>query len=167
MTDFRTQRIRDVVHGLITFRKGEELDELAWHLVNTSEFQRLRRIKQLGVSEFVFPGATHTRFAHCVGVFHVARQLSAIIKREIGARRFDAKRAEVAVIAALLHDLGHGPLSHTFEGVTKQAGISKRHETWTAEIILNKSGEIFPLLRAYRSGGGFAKEGSCPEPWCS
>lgn len=158
MADFRTQRIRDAVHGLIVFRKGEKLDELAWKLINTAEFQRLRRIKQLGVSEFIFPGATHTRFAHSVGVFHVARQLRDIIKREIGSKRFNAKRAEVAVIAALLHDLGHGPLSHTFEGVTKQASISRRHEAWTAEIILNKAGEIYPLLRAYRKGGSFGEE---------
>src|SRR6266851_5503305 len=157
MADFRTQRIRDPVHGLIVFRKGDKLDELAWRLINTPEFQRLRRIKQLGVSEFIYPGATHTRFAHSVGVFHVARQLRDIIRREIGAK-FNAKRADVAVIAALLHDLGHGPLSHTFEGVTKQAGISKRHAAWTAEIISNKRGSIYPLLRNYRPNGKFAGE---------
>lgn len=158
MTSFRTQRIRDAVHGLIVFREGDKLDELAWNLINTPEFQRLRRIKQLGVSEFIFPGATHSRFAHSIGVFHVARQLRDIIKREIGASKFNNKRAEVAVIAALLHDLGHGPLSHTFEGVSKQVGISKRHEAWTAEIILNRDGRIYPLLRGFRAGGKFVNE---------
>lgn len=69
----RTYRIRDPVHGIVVFREGDKLDQLAWSLLDTPEFQRLRRIRQLGVSEFVFPSATHTRFAHCVGVFHTAR----------------------------------------------------------------------------------------------
>jgi hypothetical protein len=68
----RDQRIRDPVHGLITFRASEPLDRLAWALIDAPEFQRLRRIKQLGVSEFVFPSATHTRFTHSIGVFHTA-----------------------------------------------------------------------------------------------
>ena len=57
----KTQRIRDPVHGLIVFRENDPLDQLAWALLNTPEFQGLRRIKQLGFCEFVFPGATHTR----------------------------------------------------------------------------------------------------------
>lgn len=146
----RTQRLRDPVHGLIVFRENVKLDQLAWHLLETPEFQRLRRIKQLGVSEFVFPSATHTRFAHSVGVFHTARQLIEIIRREIGDTSFDKHRAEVAVVAALLHDVGHGPFSHTFEGVQKSRGITKSHEAWTAEIIRNEDGAIRPLLAAFR-----------------
>jgi uncharacterized protein len=80
----RDQRVRDPVHGLIVFHKDQKLDQLAWRLLDTPEFQRLRRIKQLGPAEFVFPSATHTRFAHCVGVFHTARQLIKIVEREIG-----------------------------------------------------------------------------------
>lgn len=145
----RTQRVRDPVHGLIVFRAGDPLAQLAWRLIGTPEFQRLRRIKQLGVSEFVFPGATHSRFAHSLGVFHVARTLVEIIRRELG-KQFDPARAEVAVIAALLHDLGHGPFSHAFEAVQKARGIAKKHETWSAEIIRNAQGQIRPLLDAYR-----------------
>lgn len=63
----KTRRIRDPIHDLITF--NSKVDQVAWKLLGTFEFQRLRRIKQLGLSEFVFPGATHSRFAHCVGVF--------------------------------------------------------------------------------------------------
>jgi len=156
----RTQRVRDPVHGLIVFEKDDDLDQLAWALVNTPEFQRLRRIRQLGVSEFVFPGATHTRFAHSIGVFHTARKLIGIIEREMPriGEKADDRRAEVAVIAALLHDLGHGPFSHTFEGVQKSRGVKKRHELWTAEIIRNPHGNIRPLLERFWKGEDFCEE---------
>ena len=153
---FRTQLLRDPVHGLIVFEENDKLAQLAWELINTPEFQRLRRIKQLGVSEFVFPGAVHTRFAHSVGVFHTARQLVRIIRREIQrestAQAFDESRADVATIAALLHDLGHGPFSHTFEGVQRSRGTWQRHEKWTAGIIRNPDGAIRPLLEAFGAG---------------
>jgi hypothetical protein len=152
----RTQRLRDPVHGLIVFQHDQPVDQLAWALIGTPEFQRLRRIRQLGVSEFVFPSATHTRFAHSIGVFHVARTLINIIRREVGKKAFDEDRAEVAAIAALLHDLGHGPFSHTFERVQKSRDASRKHEQWTAEIIRNGDGRVRPLLEAHRSG--FAEE---------
>lgn len=154
----RTLRVRDPVHGLIVFRAEDPLAQLAWQLIAAPEFQRLRRIKQLGVSEFVFPGATHTRFSHSLGVFHTARMLVKIVRREIATigQIFDPPRAEVAVIAALLHDVGHGPFSHTFEGVQKSRGVAKKHERWTAEIIRDPAGGLRPLLDAYRPAGGFA-----------
>ncbi len=153
----RTQRIRDPVHGLIVFREDKPLDQLAWRLLDAPEFQRLRRIRQLGVSEFVFPSATHTRFAHSVGVFHTARSLIEIIKREISGigQVFNPKRAEVAVVAALLHDLGHGPFSHAFESAQKSRGVAKRHEKWTEEIIRAPEGDIRPLLEGHWPEGGF------------
>ena len=130
----KTQRIRDPIHGLIVFETDQALDQLAWQLINAREFQRLRRVRQLGFSELVFPGATHTRFSHSIGVFHTARHLLSIIRRELDSA-FDEHRAFVAGCAALLHDLGHGPFSHTFEGVMKQCGTARRHEEWTSEII--------------------------------
>lgn len=140
------------MHGLIVFDGKSKLDQLALMLINTPEFQRLRRIKQLGVSEFVYPGAVHTRFSHCIGTFHVARKLVEIIKREMDREDragFDKDKANVAVIAALLHDLGHGPFSHTFEGVQDRRGAKKRHEHWTKEIIQRPNGDIWPLLTAF------------------
>ncbi|MFE0752711.1 HD domain-containing protein [Inquilinus sp. NPDC058860] len=118
-------------------------------MIDTPEFQRLRRIKQLGVSEFVFPSATHTRFAHSIGVFHIARKLVEIIKREAEEK---PERADVAVIAALLHDIGHGPFSHTFEGVQEGRGVTKRHEKWSAEIVRDPDGRIRKELEDYRRG---------------
>lgn len=152
MSTGKTQRLRDPVHGLIVFRADSPRDELAWSLLDTPEFQRLRRIKQLGVSEFVFPSATHTRLAHSIGVFHTARGLVDVIGR---VQTIDHNRADVAVVAALLHDLGHGPFSHTFEGVQRGRGVAKKHERWTAEIIRNPDGGVRPLLEAYGRLKGF------------
>lgn len=150
-----SKRLRDPVHGLIVFDiETKKIDELAWRLLDTPEFQRLRRIRQLGVSEFTFPGAVHTRFAHSIGVFHVARTLVEVVRREMTRKQEtpDEGKCEVALIAGLLHDLGHGPFSHTFEGVQEARGAKKRHEKWTAEIIRNKDGGIRPLLEELRPG---------------
>ena len=141
MADRKTQRVRDPIHDLIVFRGANDVDQMAWRLVNTREFQRLRRIRQLGFSDLVFPGATHTRFSHCLGVFHTARQLLDVVKREVGSGSFDESRARIAAIAALLHDTGHGPFSHAFERVEGSLASSertkhKKHEEWTAEIIV-------------------------------
>lgn len=141
------------MHGLIVFEETKA-DMLAWKLIDAPEFQRLRRIRQLGVSEFTFPGAVHSRFAHSIGVFHTARALVKIIRREMkrNGQTFEEPRADVATIAALLHDLGHGPFSHTFESVQESRGAKRRHEKWTAEIIRNEAGCIRPLLEAFRPG---------------
>ncbi len=134
-----TQRIRDPVHGLIVFGGSgdchrDRTDLIAWDLLNTGEFQRLRRIRQLGFSDLVFPGATHSRFAHSVGVYHMARRLADVIaRRKPGGR--DLNRERVALLAALLHDIGHGPFSHAFETAAGDAGPSRRHEEWSAEIV--------------------------------
>jgi uncharacterized protein len=71
------QRIRDPLHDLIEFGNSE-LERTLWKVVQTRPFQRLRRIKQLGFSDLVYPGACHSRFAHSIGVFHTARQLMAV-----------------------------------------------------------------------------------------
>jgi HD superfamily phosphohydrolase len=144
----KTQRIRDPIHDLIVFDKDDPFDQLIWRLLNSKEFQRLRRIRQLGFSEFVFPGATHTRFAHSVGVFHTARQLMATLKKLIKPDGFEENKANTAICAALLHDIGHGPFSHTFEGMQKQRGFKKSHEAWTVEIIRGDT-EVNEILGDY------------------
>jgi HD superfamily phosphohydrolase len=153
--NIRTYRVRDPVHGLIVFEaEGDDArrDQTAWRLLNTPEFQRLRRIRQLGVSEFTFPGATHSRFAHSIGVFHTARSLLKVLRRSSNDVTFDPHKADTAVLAALVHDIGHGPFSHAFETIQKSRGVEKRHEKWTAEIVQNRSGNIFPILEDFRAG---------------
>jgi HD superfamily phosphohydrolase len=93
----KRQRIRDPLHDLIEF-DGSDFESLMWEALNASEFQRLRRVKQLGFCELVYPGASHTRFAHSVGVFHTARQLSSVVKNQVD--KFDQDRAQVAMAAA-------------------------------------------------------------------
>ena len=137
MNNKQTNRIRDPVHGLIRFGGSgdchrDETDRIAWSLLNTREFQRLRRIRQLGFSDLVFLGATHSRFAHSIGVYHTARRLVEIIVRQGEA---DPDRERVALLAALLHDIGHGPFSHAFESAASAAGLRRRHEDWSAQIV--------------------------------
>ena len=151
----KIQRMRDPVHGLISFENDgldARRDQHAWQLINTPEFHRLKRIRQLGVSEFTFPGATHTRFSHSVGVFHTARSLLSVLRRFISDADFNKDKAEMAIFAALLHDIGHGPFSHAFEAVQKARNASKNHEKWSAEIVANKQGRIYPILERFRSG---------------
>ena len=145
-TPEETKRIRDPIHGVIVFDHTVPVDMLAWRLIQTPEFQRLRRIKQLGLSDFVFPGATHSRFMHSIGVFHNARRLAEIVRKESGS---DDNRQKVVLIAALLHDIGHGPFSHAFEIARKEIAGGKpieKHEKLSAKLILDKKGSIFPLL---------------------
>jgi len=140
----KTQRLRDPLHDLIVFDKDDVIDQTAWALINAREFQRLRRIRQLGFSEIVYPGATHTRFAHSVGVYHTARLLLAIAKRQLA--NFDIPQQQITLLAALLHDLGHGPFSHAFEEVQKARGLRKKHEEWTIEIITSPVCEVHAIL---------------------
>jgi uncharacterized protein len=135
-------RIRDPVHDLIAFREGDETDGIAWRLVNTREFQRLRRIRQLGFSDLVYPGATHSRLAHSLGVYHTARRLMNIIDAKLPNEHRDPSRRQVVLLGALLHDIGHGPFSHAFEHAVK----GQRHEDWGAQIIRGAT-EVNEALR--------------------
>lgn len=102
--------INDPVHGFIEVPRGMILD-----VIDTPVFQRLRRIKQLGQSSYVYPGAVHTRFNHALGAMHLMRQSLEVLKR----KKIDISKKEykASLLAILLHDVGHGPFSHALEHV--------------------------------------------------
>ncbi|AGJ90494.1 HD domain-containing protein [Mycoplasma putrefaciens] len=128
--------IRDNVHGDIYFDHPVYIE-----IINTSEMQRLRRILQLAGTQFAYPSATHTRFSHCIGVYHV---LTEFFKNK--AFQFIDKKEQMLVkLAGLMHDVGHTAFSHTFEKIT-----NKSHEQYTAEIIKNPNGDINKILRNYQ-----------------
>ena len=118
--------IRDPLHGYI------ELDELACSIIDTVEMQRLRRIRQLGFSYLVYPGANHTRFEHSLGTYHL---MNVLLDRLGMARDAD----EELIVASLIHDVGHGPYSHVTEPlIQKFTGAS--HED--IGYVLSTDGEV-------------------------
>lgn len=110
-------------------------------LIDTREFQRLRRIKQLGLGLYTYQGAEHSRFTHSLGAFHLmTRVLDRLSEKyDIAADDRIAVRA-----AALLHDVGHGAFSHVMEKV-----LGFHHESWTVKVVLSEDTEIGKLLASY------------------
>lgn len=146
----RPQRIRDPLHDLIEFDAGR-FEQMLWHVIQSPPFQRLRRVRQLGFSEYVYPGATHTRFGHSLGVFFNARRLMRNVRRHLGSDSFNQYRSEAAIAAALLHDIGHGPFSHSFEAIGKSLNLKyAKHEDVSDEIIRNT--EVSEILNGYIPG---------------
>lgn len=143
--------LRDPVHGLVAFESDEE--RIVEKLIDTPEVQRLRRVRQLGVTSLAFPGAEHSRFAHAVGSAFVMKRLIERLRTIHGVlaevHRVTVDRATEALAAALLHDLGHGPLSHLFEDVIPGA---PRHEAWTERIIVDPSTSVHAVLAAVDPG---------------
>lgn len=123
---------KDPVHRYIHVR-----DRLIWDLIGTSEFQRLRRIRQLGTTFLTFHGAEHSRFGHSLGVYEIARRIIDIFRSR---GDWDESQTQLALSAALLHDVGHGPFSHAFEKV-----FGTDHERFTQELILGDT-EIHDVL---------------------
>jgi len=142
------QRIRDPIHNLIKFSAGSEDDQVLWELVQSRPIQRLRRIKQLGFSDFVYPGASHSRFSHSLGALEMARRMLSVLtkNKEIGVEDGEDFKLwhRATLCAALLHDVGHGPFSHIFENISKEMGVEVRHEDFTLKII--KESEVAEIL---------------------
>ena len=101
--------IFDPIHGYI------ELNDICVSIIDTEEFQRLRDIKQLGACYFVYPGASHNRFEHSIGVCHLAGELIENLKRKQPELNISDNLINIIKVAGLCHDLGHGPYSHTFD----------------------------------------------------
>lgn len=116
--------IKDPVHGSMQFTQEE--NDWIKPFIDSENFQRLRQIKQLGLTDWIFPGATHTRFNHSLGCCYVASQIA----NKLG---FSAHDKQSVMLACLLHDIGHGPFSHSFENIFHHKSI--KHEMWTVKFI--------------------------------
>lgn len=133
---------KDPVHRYVHVK-----DQVIWDLIAAPEFQRLRRIKQLGTTNYTFHGAEHSRFNHSLGVYEIVRR---IIYNFQDRPHWNNDERLLCLCAALLHDLGHGPFSHSFEKVFKLD-----HEHFTKEIIVGDT-QINKILE--KVSPGFARK---------
>lgn len=129
---------KDPVHRYVHVR-----ERVIWDLIGAAEFQRLRRIKQLGTSYLTFHGAEHSRFNHSLGVYEIVRR---IIDNFKDRSNWNNEERLLCLCAALLHDLGHGPFSHSFEKVFKLD-----HEDFTQTILLGDT-EVNQILSKVEKG---------------
>ncbi|WP_391592213.1 HD domain-containing protein [[Mycoplasma] cavipharyngis] len=131
--------IKDAIHHEISFDQNQLW---IYQLVNTPEIQRLGKILQLSLSFNNFPTATHTRLSHSLGVYYVTNQfIQEFIRRKILDPDHDRLAINIALVAALLHDVGHGPHSHAFELYTNY-----NHEFFATKILRSKETQIHQIL---------------------
>src|SRR5437762_5475737 len=137
-----SQRIyRDPVHNIIPLRDDHAEDRLLISLIDTPEFQRLRRIKQLGLGLYTYQRAEHSRFTHSLGALHL---MTRILDQLTDRHNIDAADRVAARGAALLHDVGHGPFSHAMENI-----LGVHHEQMTMRTVLSDETELGRLLHSY------------------
>ncbi|MDI1241268.1 MAG: HD domain-containing protein [bacterium] len=132
---------RDAVHNIVRVDLDAAGGELIGRLIDTSEFQRLRRVRQLGLAYFAYQTAEHSRFTHSLGAFHLATRALERLGRKYEISDDDALAVKVA---ALLHDVGHGPFSHVIE-----TALDFHHEDFTVEAVLDETGDIGSALKQH------------------
>jgi len=155
------------IHGFI------RVQPMALKIIHTKEFQRLRHIKQLGLCTYVFPSATHTRFAHSIGVYHLAGLMIDKLRLQYPMKIYDilelngqfildAEIAELIKIAGLCHDIGHGPFSHIFDDVFLEGSShpNRHHETRSCLITEMICKRVLPELSQEKIN--FIKSIICP-----
>jgi HD superfamily phosphohydrolase len=116
------------------------LDPLAFELIDTPAFQRLRYVRQLGLAFLIYPGATHSRFEHALGTYHLARRTLTLFEEQDEYSRIGDEECQLIRIAALLHDIGHYPFSHALEEIG-----AMHHEAVARPLICD--GEVAQVLR--------------------
>lgn len=132
---------RDSVHNIIRLKTDTDEGKLLVRLIDTAEFQRLRRIRQLGLAHFAYQAAEHSRFTHSLGALHLATRILA--KLELDYKITDEQKIAVRC-AALLHDIGHGAFSHVIETV-----LNFHHEEFTIEAVLSDETEVGQVLKDF------------------
>ncbi|MFN6963492.1 MAG: HD domain-containing protein [Pyrinomonadaceae bacterium] len=137
---------RDPVHNIIRVETDTDEGRLLVALIDSREFQRLRRVRQLGLAHFAYQGAEHSRFTHSLGALHLATR----ILDRLGDK-YDISPAErnAVRVAALLHDVGHGAFSHVIESI-----LGFHHEEFTIEAVTSRETEIGRIIASYSSGLG-------------
>ena len=128
---YRQRTFLDPIHGPIKFNLNDPIDYLLTQIIDTKEFQRLRRIRQMGLGWFTFHGAEHTRFGHSIGAMFIAKKIIAHLSDNF--EEINKYKARI-LVSALIHDIGHGPFSHTSEKL-----LNFNHEDWTRKIIQGDS----------------------------
>ena len=135
---------RDSVHNIIRIWTDTPEGQLLVALIDTPEFQRLRRIRQLGLAHFAYQAAEHSRFTHSLGAFHLTAR---IIARLRSVYRISEEDQTAVRVAALLHDVGHCAFSHVLEPI-----LNFHHEHFSIEAIRSPETAIGRLLAAHSSG---------------
>jgi hypothetical protein len=159
----RERIIYDPLYGYISVPSTIE------QLLKTKEFQRLRYIRQLSFCYLAFPSANHTRFEHSLGVYNLIRQLMRVLQKEMVARKLNLSgKTETpdisdehileAEIGALLHDIGHTALGHTFEILAERRELPYDHEDFSANILRNSNSEVGTLLTEIAQKTGISIE---------
>lgn len=137
--------IFDAIHKVVEISKSliPNRIEIVKNIINDPSFQRLKGIKQLGLADMVFPTATHTRFSHSIGAAYLGSRILKTMKDKLGSstkqnKMINEENSLNLVLAALIHDIGHGPFSHTFEDFFQETlGQKIKHESWIENFIDN------------------------------
>src|ERR1700675_2522992 len=141
-SDTLSQRIyRDPVHNIIPLRDDGAEGRLMIRLIDTPEFQRLRRIKQLGLGLYTYQGAEHSRFTHSLGALHL---MTRILDQLRDRYQIESADCAAARAAALLHDVGHGPFSHAMEKV-----LGVHHEQLTMLAVTSPETALNATLKSF------------------
>ncbi|MEL6398933.1 MAG: HD domain-containing protein [Cyanobacteria bacterium J06607_6] len=136
----RSRTYHDPLHGAIALDRQDPVEQLLIRLIDTPAFQRLRRVRQLGAASLTFHGAESSRFTHALGVMELTRKAFDLLVKRYPSL---ASHRATVLCAALLHDIGHGPYSHTAEAIFKT-----HHEHWTRRII-GESAPVQALLAEF------------------
>ncbi len=151
--------VADPIHGLIHFDRNDPTHNLLLTVINSRAFQRLRRIRQMGLAEFVFPGATHSRFVHSIGSAHLMMKAIEHFDRNPVSRRFlaspypgtDIPLSRLLLLGILIHDIGHTPLSHTLEDILDLKDQGLLHDQYWNRKILTEDKELQRIWKRFGS----------------